>query len=112
MESKLSDGLNQLELGEHLIINDYEHWEGIPHILGNNIKIDSHPYEKYSFTGECHKHNQTYKITIKVNTYKDKRTEVWMYRELTSPVKLRNYHHAVWWDNEGKLIYGKYYRKR
>ena len=72
MESKLSDGLNQLELGEHLIINDYEHWEGIPHILGTNIKIDSHPYEKYSFTGECHKHNQTYKITIKVTHTKIK----------------------------------------
>ena len=111
LESKLSDGLNQLEFGENLVIHDYEHWEGTPHRLGANIESESNHYEKYLFTGECHKNNQTYKVTLKINTFNEKISEVWMHRELTSPVKLRKYHPEIWWGNDGKFIYGKYYRE-
>ena len=110
LESKLSDGLNQLELGEHLVIKKYEYRKGKPQKLGTNIKSVNESFEKYLFTGKCYKNNQTYKVTLKINT-SNNITEVWMYRELTSPIKLRKYHPALWWGNDGRFIFGKYYRK-
>ena len=110
LESKLSDGLNQLELGEHLVIKKYEYRKGKPQKLGTNIKSADESFEKYVFIGKCYKNNQTYKVTLKINT-SNNITEVWMYRELTSPIKLRKYHPALWWGNDGKFIFGKYYRK-
>lgn len=110
LESKLSDGLNQLELGEHLVIKKYEYRKGKPQKLGTNIKSANESFEKYVFIGKCYKNNQTYKVTLKINT-SNNITEVWMYRELTSPVKLRKYHPTLWWGNDGKFIFGKYYRK-